>query len=173
MRQRRAGFTLVELMVVVVILALLGVLAVNIYKRYTLKARTSEAMTMLAHIKTRQEAYQAEHYQYANITAYHPAAISKDEKTAFTPLPAAWQQLGIQATTKAVWFQYKCESDAGNVANAPPGGHAQYGLTAGQPWFIATALGKFDDASTPDTTYEIVNNRDQVWKVDKFGNRGP
>jgi prepilin-type N-terminal cleavage/methylation domain-containing protein len=172
MRRHREGFTLVELMIVVVILALLGVLAVNIYKRYTMKAKSSEAMTMLAHIKAKQEAYHAEHYRYAHIPAYHPAEIKRDEKVPFTPLPVEWQQLGLQATTRMVLFQYNTTSDQGNVANAPPGGHALYGLTPGQSWFIATAQGKMDSDSV-DTTYEIVNNRDTVWKVDKFGNRGP
>jgi prepilin-type N-terminal cleavage/methylation domain-containing protein len=168
----RGGFTLVELMVVVVILALLGVLAINIYKRYTMKAKASEALTMLAHIKAKQEAYQAEHYRYAHIPTYHHAAIKRDEKVPFTPLPETgeWQQLGLQATMKATYFQYNTTSDQGNpTANTA----TEVGIPAGQAWFIARALGKFDTDSAPDTTYEIVSNRDTVWKVDKFGNRGP
>lgn len=159
-------------MVVVAILSLLGVLAVNIYKRYTMKAKTSEAMAMLSHIKSKQDAYQAEHYRYAYIPTYFPTAILRNAKVPFTPLPAEWSQLGIQSTTKAVYFQYNTLSDQGNVANDPPGGRELYGIAAGTSWFIATALGKFD-SDTADTTFEIVNNRDSVWKVDKFGNRGP
>lgn len=169
-RANASGFTLVEMMVVVVILALLGVLAINIYKRYAVKAKSSEAMTMLAHIKAKQIAYHAEHYRYAHIPSFHPAETTYDAKTAFTPLPAEWQQLGMQASAKAVTFRYKTESDQGNpAANQPPAG---LGLTAGQPWFFAQAQGKID-GNTYDTTYEIVSDRDTVWKVDKFGNRGP
>ena len=174
MKGTNSGFTLVEILVVVVILGVLAALAVNIYGRYSKKARTSEALAMLAHIKAKQEAYHAEHYRYAHIPDFWPAddALKKGEKVPFTPLPAEWQQLGIQASQKYVYFGYNTISDQGNVANAPPGGHAQYGLTAGQPWFIATAHGKFD-SDTVDTTFEIVSNRETIWKVDKFGNRGP
>jgi Tfp pilus assembly protein PilE len=160
-------------MIVVVILALLGVLAVNIYRRYTMKARTSEALAMLAHIKAKQEAYHAEHFRYADIPTFHPGTVKKDEKVPFAPLPAAWQQLGIQAGNKSVYFQYNVISDAGNVATVPPGGHAVFGLTAGQPWFIAQARAKFDDYSTTDTTFEVTNNRESVFKIDKFGHRSP
>jgi prepilin-type N-terminal cleavage/methylation domain-containing protein len=170
-KAKHGGFTLIEMMVVVVILALLGVLAINIYKRYVLKSKASEAMTMLGHIKAKQEAYQAEHYRYAHIPTFHPTAIQRDKKVPFTPLPASgeWQQLGIQATMKATFFQYNTTSDQGNpVANRPP---AEVGIPDGQTWFVATAVGQFDSDSTPDTTYEIVSNRDTVWKVDRFGNR--
>ena len=157
-------------MVVVAILGLLGVLAINIYKRYVLKSKTSEAMTMLAHIKAKQETYQAEHYRYAHIPDAFPASIVRGTKVPFTGLPDTWLQLGIQASQNAVYFQYKTESDQGNpAANNPPVG---VGMTNGQTWFTATAYGKFD-ADTIDTTYEIVSNRDSVWKVDRFGNRGP
>jgi prepilin-type N-terminal cleavage/methylation domain-containing protein len=168
MRYRNKGFTLVELMIVVVILALLGVLAVNIYRRYIQKAKTSEAMTMLQHIRAKQEAYQAEHYRYAHVGAFWPTTVTKDQKTAFTPLPAEWQQLGIQATMKYVYFQYNTISDQGG--QPPPNG---IWTTAPAAWYVATAQAKFDDYSTPDTTFEMASDRDTVWKMDKFGNRGP
>ena len=168
------GFTLVEMLVVIAILGILSVLAVTVYKRYTMKAKTSEAMSMLAHIKAKQDAYQGEHYRYAHIPAFYPTTVKRNEKVPFGPLPVEWQQLGIQASTRAVYFQYNVVSDQGNVANAPPAGYGTYGLTPGQPWFVARALASFDDAgNAPDTTFEIVSNRDTVWKVDKFGNRGP
>jgi Tfp pilus assembly protein PilE len=154
-------------MVVVMILALLGVLAVNIYKRYLLKAKTSEAMTMLSHIKAKQEAYHAEHYRYAHFTAYHPLVIKRDEKVDFTPFPDQWKQLGIQPSTKAVYFQYTTISDQGGAA--PPSGVFNPVPSA---WFIATAQAKFD-SSDVDTTFEIASDRDTVWKKDRFGNSGP
>jgi len=172
-RRSPGGFTLVELMVVVVILALLSVLAVNIYHRYSKNAKTSEALAMLAHIKAKEESYFSEHYRYAHIPEFHPAAIKREEKVPFSPLPAEWQQLGMQDNHGWVYFQYNVISDQGNVANAPPGGHALYGLKPGQPWFIATARAKFDNESQPDTTFEMVNNRETVWKKDQFGHRSP
>lgn len=169
---RTHGFTLIELMVVVAILGVLGTLAVNVYQRYIKKSKTMEALTLLAHIRARQEAYQAEHYRYAHIPAFFPTAIQRNAKVPFTPMPAEWLQLGMQTTAKNVYFQYNTTSDQGDVtANAPPGGAATYGLVAGESWYIATAQGQFD-GTIPDTTYEVVSGRDVVWKVDVFGNRG-
>jgi len=168
---KRQGFTLIEVMIVVVILGLLATLAINIFKRYTMKAKTSEAMTMLAHIKAKQEAYQAEHYRYAHIPTFHPTSIARNTKVPFSPLPSSgeWQQLGIQSTMKDSYFQYNTTSDQGNPAtNRAP---AEVGIPDGQAWFVAQALGKFDSDTAADTTYEIVSNRDTIWKVDVFGNR--
>lgn len=52
-----SGFTLVELMVAVVVLAILSVVAMVSYNKYIRKARTTEAITFLSDIKMKQETY--------------------------------------------------------------------------------------------------------------------
>lgn len=58
--RNQRGFTLVELMIVVAIIGLLAAIAIPNYLSYQLKAKTSEAKTSLAAIKTASLSFQAE-----------------------------------------------------------------------------------------------------------------
>lgn len=67
--RRREGFSLVELMVVVAIIAILAAIAVPQYKKYQLKAKTSEARMNIGAIRTAEEAYAAEEEKYVGCAA--------------------------------------------------------------------------------------------------------
>ncbi len=57
-RARQAGFTLIELMIVVAIIGILAAIAIPAYQDYTIRAQVSEGLNMAAHAKTRvQESY--------------------------------------------------------------------------------------------------------------------
>jgi prepilin-type N-terminal cleavage/methylation domain-containing protein len=60
------GFTLVEMMIVVVIVSILSTLAVLGYRKLVQSAHVSEATTMVNNIRVAQEAYHAETQSYAN-----------------------------------------------------------------------------------------------------------
>ncbi len=64
LRKRSKGFTLIELMIVVAIIAILAAIAIPQYKKFQLKAKTSEAKTNLGAIRTAEEAYAAENDVY-------------------------------------------------------------------------------------------------------------
>ena len=66
---REHGFTLVELMVVIVIVALLAAIAVPLYTNYVKDARRSEAAGALAAVATAQQTYYQRNNGYANALA--------------------------------------------------------------------------------------------------------
>ncbi|MBD3184196.1 prepilin-type N-terminal cleavage/methylation domain-containing protein [Candidatus Poribacteria bacterium] len=72
-----AGFSLVELMIVVAIMAILAAIAIPSYLRFQLKARESEARINLAAIRTAEEAFKAEQDTY-QVCAASPAAGGTD-----------------------------------------------------------------------------------------------
>jgi prepilin-type N-terminal cleavage/methylation domain-containing protein len=62
---KRIGFTLIELMIVVAIIAFLAIIAVPSFSKFLAKAKRSEAYMQLNSIYAAQKAYHAEHGRYA------------------------------------------------------------------------------------------------------------
>jgi len=78
--QHSRGFTLVEMMIVVVIVSVLATLAVLGYRKLVNSAHVTEATSMVNNIRVAQEAYHAETQGYANCmpdltanTSWYPA----------------------------------------------------------------------------------------------------
>ncbi len=68
-RRRRAGFTLVELAVVIVIIGVLAAFGVPRFIKSVERSKAAEAFEYLASIRTSQERYQAQYGTYAtNVT---------------------------------------------------------------------------------------------------------
>ena len=82
LRKRSKGFTLIELMIVVAIIAILAAIAIPQYKKFQLKAKTAEAKANLGSIRSCEEAYAAENDVYVT---------------------AAWNPSGNPTTTKQNW----------------------------------------------------------------------
>ncbi|HEV3194160.1 MAG TPA: prepilin-type N-terminal cleavage/methylation domain-containing protein [Polyangiaceae bacterium] len=70
------GFTLVEMMIVVVIVGVLATLAVVGYRKLVNSSHVSEATSMVQNIRLAQEAYHSETQQYANISKGFPTGSS-------------------------------------------------------------------------------------------------
>jgi len=77
--KKEAGFTLVELMVVIIIVGILAAAAVPIYSAFVKKARVSEAKASIGTIRAAEEVYWAENAKYLTLTdAASTAAALKD-----------------------------------------------------------------------------------------------
>ncbi|MGF6493508.1 type IV pilus assembly protein PilE [Luteibacter sp. 621] len=61
----QGGFTLLELMIVVTVIAILTAIAVSSYNRYAFRARRADAQSMLMRVATAQERYYATYNKYA------------------------------------------------------------------------------------------------------------
>jgi len=70
--KKNAGFTLVEIMIVIAIIAILAAIAIPNYKNYQMKAKTSEVKSNLGAIKTSQETYSSEKNTYILCTPSPP-----------------------------------------------------------------------------------------------------
>jgi type IV pilus assembly protein PilE len=74
-RQGRAGFTLVELMIVVVIVAVLAMVAYPSYLNSVRKGRRADAVKGLTAIQQAQERWRANNTQYATLMTGAPNGI--------------------------------------------------------------------------------------------------
>lgn len=62
------GFTLIELMIVVVIVSILATIALPAYNDYVLRAKLQEATSALADASTRMEQYYQDNRRYATVS---------------------------------------------------------------------------------------------------------
>ena len=75
-RARAAGFTLVELMIVVAIVAILAAIAVPIYSTYITRSKLTEAQNNLSALRVSMEQYFQDNRQYTSTACRVPMPTS-------------------------------------------------------------------------------------------------
>lgn len=175
-----AGFTLVELMIVVIIIGVLAAVAIPTFTSYVYKSRTAEATQFLGVIKLREESYRSEFGAYCRTigTANDPtglalsagfltpdpslvSATNRREARVFANTNASvmgyWNQLGAHPAG-AVRFGYAVA--AGDPTSAP----AAYGWTTGNAdfWYIADAVADLDGDGNY-VTFEAYSASTNIW----------
>lgn len=75
-RDSAAGFTLIELMVVVAIVAIIAAIAIPSYTAQVRKSRRADATSTLGDAQLRQERWRAEHPAFGSLADIHVATTS-------------------------------------------------------------------------------------------------
>ena len=134
MKSKR-GFTLIEMMIVVAIIALLATIAIPNYISFQLRAKTSEAKSNLGAIRTCEEAYRAENDVYY-ACGNNPTSIPVGIKAAWTSTAAGWTDIGFEPKGN-VYFQYAVTVGGGGTT------------------FAATATGDLDGDASAYSVYTL------------------
>lgn len=157
----RSGFTLVELMMVVAIIAILASIAIAGYGKWVEQARQSRAETFLALIKAKQETYRNRFGTYAQAPP-NPAGIPPEGERGDWVQLNEWRALGADPGTNRVEWQYETQGgdSAPTGCTDPPNVSGLCaGLPPGSPWFWASAR---------NNDYVLMSSslRSVVWKVE-------
>lgn len=140
--KRVKGFTLIELMIVVAIIAFLSVIAVPNFFTFLAKAKRSEAYMNLGSIYTAQRAYWAEHGTYSDKLS-GPGSIG-------------WEPQGYKGGGKNEKFYYTYGFGSGSEGSSYFTGkketsHTYLGMTkADKDSFVAGAVCDIDGDGKPD-----------------------
>lgn len=85
MRRSVSGFTLMELMIVVVIIGVLAAIAFPNYDEYVKRGHRTEGKAFLSDAAARQERYYAQNYTYADtVTKLYGEATKKSDTGKYT-----------------------------------------------------------------------------------------
>jgi type IV pilus assembly protein PilA len=119
-QNRRGGFTLIELMIVVAIIGILAAIAIPNFLKFQLKAKTSEGKTNLAAIRTAEESVFAEYGAYvsADTSPAVGGAVPGNNKAPFVDTGAAGMNFdGLGWTPEGdVYFVYGVAANSTGVA---------------------------------------------------------
>jgi type IV pilus assembly protein PilA len=184
-RALRRGFTLIELMIVVVIVGVLATLAVVGYRKMVLASHVSEATGMVQNIRVAQEEYFSETRQYANISTslstWYPQT-SPSHAAGVTGWGAA---CGGACTSNMDWSMLPVHVDgpvlfgyatvAGPPGQAPvPASVVVNGKTMSFPgtpqtdWFMVAATCDLDDNSVSNTSVYTTSWQNTIF-IDQEG----
>jgi type IV pilus assembly protein PilE len=119
MKIRARGFTLIELMVVVLIMGILGAIAMPQYNEYMLKGKLTEAMSLLSDLQIRQEQYYQDNRTYSN--GMTPRAAGQYFTTTSCVTANAGQTYTCTATAPTISYTYTI-TEAGTKTTTPPTG---------------------------------------------------
>ena len=122
MRRREQGFTLIELMIVVIIVGVLAAVAIPMYQVVPERSMGTEATAALGLIKDAMRTYYAEHHTYANANFGDGDLVTSGGVLVVNPSDLEGRHFSEECYTfdgapGANTFRIKCDGDQSTAAH--------------------------------------------------------
>ena len=165
-RASQRGFTLIEMLTVVIVVGVLATIAVYGVRKYILSSKVSEAISMMSSIKSAEEAFKSETYAFLDVSgdfndsSFYPSQQATNPAQKFGK--HAWSVAGGSAIEKN-WRLLAVQPDGPVLFS--------YAVVAGGPGAsfpaLPTAKKDFGFPSTPSSPFYVA-----VAKADLGGETG-
>jgi type IV pilus assembly protein PilA len=178
---RSAGFTMIELMLVVVVIGILAAVAVVAYSKSVKKAKAAEVPQMFGELKSKEDAFHAEFGKYLgacpnpDATAdclegdYFPAVINGAAPTELGAFPDRWKRLKIKPGKGALYCQYEVVAGTPAVALQSPRGVELFNnTTPSTNFYYMLAQCDWDNDSTVNGLYWQRYDNDSVGRENEL-----
>jgi type IV pilus assembly protein PilE len=180
-KQGAEGFTLIELMIVVVIIAVLVTVAVIAYTRHIKKTRMVKEKVFVSKIQALQETYFQQHGNYLNVTGeggFYPSTLPTGDPVPFAPTTASpctcpnvccWGLLGARPESGHTYLQWRVAAAVPTTSTPPtlPGPTSSsaevVGIQAGVPWYYIWARGDLQGDGPPHTAIYANSVKTDIW----------
>jgi prepilin-type N-terminal cleavage/methylation domain-containing protein len=136
-RKSDSGFTLIEMLVVVVIIGVLAAVAVYAYTRHVQSSRYVDAKEMLKLIQAREELYFQRHGVFLSATEHPTMADNFNAKAWAPPNNHAFRTLKVRPQQTATRFSYRVAAFAAGAT--PDATSTALGIDSSAPWYYACA----------------------------------
>ena len=152
-RRSEAGFTLLELMVVVSIIAVLSMLVIPTWAKSSRKSKAkSEVAAMFAELRYKEEAYKLDNAVYLSAAQCPslPSAHAQDA-TSCTDSGSAWNTMRVQLPMQYLYCTYQVVYGTSTDTPSPPSG-----FTMSQPavsWYYIVAKCNMDGTGGNSTYF--------------------
>lgn len=135
LKKRNSGFTIVELLIVIVVIGILALLVITTYSGIQAKARNSKRSSDVATIQTQLEAFFQNNGYYPSLADMNNASwLSSNMKSldtgALIDPSNATQSKTLASSPTAKQYSYAVKDSSGNSCETDDTTCAQYTLTA-------------------------------------------
>lgn len=146
-RAQSRGFTLVELMVVVVMVGVLAAIGISLFRQHIYTAKTTQAVAVIQAIRAAQVRYHSEHQAYLNVssslTSYYPMATPSKVSYAWDNPSgndaANWRRLNVAGVSQVqVGFAVVAGGPSADLP-APSTANDPAWPTPIEPWYVIQA----------------------------------
>lgn len=138
-RARQRGVTLIELMIVVIVVAILGMIAIPSYRAYTVRAHRTEAKSALLRLATNEERFYLQNNAYTlnpvdlgfvgnlsengvyTLAIVSPNGVTQDFRATATPTPGGGTN-GVNMADDTECASYTIDSAGVRSAAPDPSG---------------------------------------------------